>query len=82
MKKQIIGFSLIILSWIFWGLIFMAPFFNLGTKTTAAAIIFLLIATNIFWLGAYLCGKEFAKKYRVLLKMINWQPLNRRNQRS
>lgn len=72
-NKRIIGFSLIILSWIFWGLVIIVPFFKLGTGTNFVVIISLLAATNIFWLGAVLLGKEFAQKYRVLLKILNWR---------
>jgi hypothetical protein len=73
MKKiQVLGFGLIILSWVFWGLIIIIPFLNLGLKTTSIAITILLIVSNIFWLGVILVGKEFLPKYILQLKKMKW----------
>ena len=73
-KKQsrILGFSLIILCWIFWGMIFVIPFLKLGLKTSAIAITILLIGTNVFWFGAILLGKEIIQKYQVWPKIKRW----------
>jgi hypothetical protein len=68
-KGQLIGFALIILSWIFWGLVFIIPFLKLGIKTTALAVTSLLIATNIFWLGVFLSGKEVLAKFQIMQKV-------------
>jgi hypothetical protein len=68
-KGQLIGFALIILSWIFWGLVFIIPFLKLGIKTTALAVTSLLIATNIFWLGVFLSGKEVLVKFQIMQKV-------------
>jgi hypothetical protein len=68
-KGQLIGFALIILSWIFWGLVFIIPFLKLGIKTTALAVTSLLIATNIFWLGVFLSGKEVLAKFQIMQKI-------------
>jgi hypothetical protein len=56
---------MIILSWIFWGLIAVVPFLGLGLETSAKAITILFIATNIFWPGVLLTGKELVEKYRL-----------------
>jgi hypothetical protein len=68
-KGQLIGFALIILSWIFWGLVFIVPFLKLGIKTTTLAVTLLLIATNIFWLGVFLSGKEVLAKFQIMQKI-------------
>ena len=75
MKKKtgrIIGFSLIILTWIFWGLIFLIPFLHLGIKISAIAITALLIATNIFYIGVALVGKDLVERYNIWHKIKNW----------
>ncbi|MEI8114350.1 MAG: transporter suffix domain-containing protein [Bacteroidia bacterium] len=68
-KGQLIGFALIILSWIFWGLVFIVPFLKLGIKTTTLVVTVLLIATNIFWLGVFLSGKEVLAKFQIMQKI-------------
>jgi len=65
---RILGISLIILSWIIWGVIFILPFFKLTLKQYAIAYPILLVATNIFWVGAALVGKELVQKYNLILK--------------
>ena len=62
---RIIGFSLIILTWIFWGLIFLIPFLHLGVKKSAIIITALLIGTNIFYIGVALVGKELIERYNI-----------------
>ena len=69
---QIIGISLILLSWVFWGMILIIPFLKLGVKRSAIAITVLLIGTNAFWAGAILVGKEFMQKYQVWPKIKRW----------
>jgi hypothetical protein len=78
MKKKflrILGFSLIILTWIIWGVMFILPFFKLTAAQYAIAYAVLLAATNIFWVGAALVGKEIIQKYNLHIKVKNW--LNR-----
>ena len=65
---RIIGISLIILSWVIWGVIFILPFFKPTLKQYAIAYPILLAATNIFWVGAVLVGKELVQKYNLILK--------------
>jgi hypothetical protein len=65
-KGHWLGIGLIILSWVFWGLVFIIPFLKLGSKTTTIVITSLLIATNIFWLGVFLSGKEVLAKFQIM----------------
>jgi len=67
--QKILGISLILLTWIFWGIIFIIPFLKLGVKLSAILITGLLIATNLFWVGVFLVGKEFAKKFEVTTRL-------------
>jgi hypothetical protein len=71
-RSRILGISLIILSWVFWGMIIIVPFLKLGIKTKAVALTILFIASNIFWVGAILIGKELAQKYQVWPKIKRW----------
>ena len=71
-KKQILGLGIIILSWIFWGFIIIIPFLKLELQTKTIAITILLIASNIFWLGAILVGNEFLQKYKIWHRLMNW----------
>jgi len=47
----------------------MLPFFKLTIKQYAIAYPILLVATNIFWIGAALVGKELIQKYNFLSKV-------------
>lgn len=69
---KVLGISLIIFSWILWGVIFILPFLKLSKTQYEIIYPVILIATNIFWVGAILVGKEFAKKYDILLKIKTW----------
>ena len=70
--QRILGISLILLTWMFWGMIFIIPFLKLGVKQSAILITLLLIGTNAFWVGIFLVGKEFAKKFQVWTKIKLW----------
>lgn len=63
-----LGISLIIFSWILWGVIFILPYFKLSKAQYEIIYPILFIGTNIFWVEAILIGKEYAKKYAILLK--------------
>ena len=67
--QRILGISLILLTWVFWGMIFIIPFLKLGVKLSAILITGLLVGTNAFWLGIFLVGKEFARKFEVGAKL-------------
>jgi hypothetical protein len=70
--SRYIGISLIILTWIFWGMIFVIPFLDLGLKVSAIATTILLIATNIFYIGVFLIGKELAARFNIFKKVKDW----------
>jgi hypothetical protein len=70
--QRIIGISLILLTWVFWGMIFFIPFMKLGVKLSAILIAALLIGTNAFWIGIFLVGKEYARKFQVWTKLKIW----------
>jgi VIT1/CCC1 family predicted Fe2+/Mn2+ transporter len=71
-KTQILGIGLIVLSYIFWGLIFIIPFLRLGLKTSSIAISILFIGSNIFWVGVLLAGKELLVKFKIWRKCKSW----------
>jgi len=70
-RNQILGISLIILSWIFWAMIIAVPFLKLGTGITTVAITILYIASNVFWIGVVLAGNEYLQKYKLWPKFKN-----------
>jgi hypothetical protein len=70
--QRILGISLIVLTWVFWGIIFVIPFLKLGVRLSAVLIAALLIGTNAFWIGIFLVGKEYAKKFHVMSKLKKW----------
>lgn len=69
---KVLGISLIVFSWILWGVIFILPFFKLSKTQYEIIYPVILIATNIFWVGVFLVGKELAKKYDIVLKIKTW----------
>ena len=69
---RILGISLIVFTWIIWGVIIILPFLKLSLKQYAIAYPVLLAATNIFWVGAALVGKELIQKYNLLSKVKTW----------
>jgi hypothetical protein len=71
-RIKILGLSLIVLSWIFWGMILCVPFLKLGIRESAFAITALFIGTNIFWVGVMLVGNDFLKKYKIGNKIKKW----------
>lgn len=75
MKRKFIrylGVSLIVFTWVLWGVMFILPFFKLTVTQYAIAYPVLLAATNIFWVGAALVGKELIQKYNLLAKVKAW----------
>jgi hypothetical protein len=69
---QYFGVSLIVFSWIIWGVIIILPFLKLTLKQYTIAYPVLLLATNIFWIGAVLVGKVLIQKYNLLSKVKKW----------
>ncbi|MCX6281720.1 MAG: transporter suffix domain-containing protein [Bacteroidetes bacterium] len=69
---RILGISLILISWIIWGVIIILPFLKLTIRQYALAYPVLFAATSIFWVGAALVGKELIQKYNLLPKIKKW----------
>ena len=69
---QILGVSLIVISWILWGLILFLPFCKLTLAQYAIVYPVILVSTNIFWLGVALVGKEIVRKFNLLTKVKIW----------
>ena len=70
--SRILGVSLIVFSWVLWGVILVLPFFKLTLTQYAVVYPVILVATNIFWVGAALVGKELVRKFNVLTKINMW----------
>jgi hypothetical protein len=66
---RILGISLIIFSWILWGVIFLLPFCKLTLNQYAIVYPVILVSTNIFWIGAALVGKEIVRKFNILQRL-------------
>ncbi|MFZ4562333.1 MAG: hypothetical protein ACOYNU_03050 [Bacteroidales bacterium] len=69
---RIIGFSLIVLSWILWAVIIFLPFFKLTLTQYAVVYPVILASTNIFWVGVAMTGKQFIQKFNIVSKVKNW----------
>ncbi len=69
---QILGVSLILFTWIIWLVILILPVFKLTLTQYAIAYPVLLLATNLFWVGAALVGKEIIQKYNLLPRVKKW----------
>jgi hypothetical protein len=70
MKKwqKIIGFSILILSCILWGLILVIPFLHFSGSETAGLLAALIIAGEItFYLSILLLGKSIITKIKSYL---------------
>lgn len=67
------GIGLILLSGVFFGLMFIFPFMNLENKTKIFLSTSALIAMEVsFWIGGLLVGKELFTKYKAYLDPKNW----------
>lgn len=71
MKK--LGFVLIILSFVLYGLILVVPFLEVTVALKASITTLLIIFGEVsFWVGGFILGKEFVSKYRKLFNVKNW----------
>jgi len=52
-------------------MIILIPFLKLGLRTSSIAITFLFIGSHIFWVGAFLAGKELLLKFKIGQKIKN-----------
>jgi len=69
---RILGFSLIVFSWILWAVILFLPFFKLTLTQYAFVYPVILAATNVFWVGVALVGKKLIQKINILSKVKSW----------
>ncbi|MBP6180256.1 MAG: transporter suffix domain-containing protein [Anaerolineales bacterium] len=68
-----IGITLVVLSFVFYGLIPLLPFLPLSTSTKVAAVpILALLGELVFWPGGALLGREVVEKYKARLNPCNW----------
>lgn len=71
--KRNIGIGLIVLSTIFYCLIFVVPFLPITLKTKViVSSSFAVIGEITFWIGGFILGKEIVRKYRKKLNPANW----------
>lgn len=67
--KKVIGYILLILSFLAWGLIALLPFIELSKAQIAGATAGLVIAAEVlFWLSILLLGKEVWGEIKSYLK--------------
>jgi hypothetical protein len=68
-----LGFSLIIVSSLLWGVVFSVPILPLSLpQKSLASTGLILISEAIFWLGILLSGKELAHRYRQNFNPYYW----------
>jgi hypothetical protein len=79
--SRILGFFLIIFSWVIWGMILILPLFKLNLTQNAIILTGLLAGTNIFWVGAAMVGKDLIQKFNILAKLTRAERKNRINRK-
>ncbi len=68
-----IGLFLVLMSFVFYGLIPVLPFLPLSTSTkVTAAPVLALLGELVFWPGGILLGKEVVARYKSYLNPCNW----------
>jgi len=71
--KRNIGIGLVVLSTIFYCLIFAVPFLPFSVKSKIIiSSSFAIIGEITFWVGGFILGKELVRKYRKKLNPKNW----------
>lgn len=67
------GIFLFVISNIAFGLMLLIPFWegSFGLKLTLGAGL-AIIGEVLFWISAYLLGKELIQKYRERINPVNW----------
>jgi len=69
-----LGWLLIMISFVCWGVIVILPFFPLSLSFKTASITFaVILAEVLFWIGAVFVGKEVVAKYKAQLHPKNWR---------
>jgi hypothetical protein len=68
-----LGIGLILLSGVFFGLMFVFPFLNFEGKTKVFLTSASLVAMEVsFWVGGIFVGKELFTKYKSYLNPKSW----------
>lgn len=68
-----IAIILILLSGLFFGLIFVVPFFPLSLATRGVLVTVCIIGCEVaWWAGVAVAGKQIITKYRRYLDPRNW----------
>jgi hypothetical protein len=74
-----IAISLILLSGLFFGMIFVIPFFPMSLTTKGVLVTVSIICGEVaWWAGVAIAGKQVITKYRHYLNPRNW--FRRKNQ--
>ena len=68
-----LGILLVVLSFVFYGLILVVPLLPLSTSAKVAAVPILAVLGEVaFWPGGILLGKEVVARYKAYLNPRNW----------
>lgn len=68
-----IGVFLVVMSFVFYGLIPVLPFLPLASSVKlASAPILALLGELVFWPGGILLGREVVDRYKRYLNPCNW----------
>lgn len=68
-----IGIILVVMSFVFYGLIPVLPFLPLAPSTKIAALpILVLLGELVFWPGGILLGREVVDRYEAYLNPCKW----------
>jgi hypothetical protein len=68
-----IGIFLVVMSFVFYGLIPVLPFLPFSTSMKiAAAPLLALLGELVFWPGGFLLGREVVDRYKSYLNPCNW----------
>ena len=72
-KRRKLGISLVVLSFILYGLILLVPFvpYPTGIKVTISSILAVLGEIS-FWVGGIILGKEVIARYKKYLNPFIW----------
>ena len=68
-----IAIILILLSGLFFGLIFVVPFFPVSLATKGVLVTICIISGEVsWWAGVAVAGKQVITKYKRYLNPLNW----------
>jgi 4-amino-4-deoxy-L-arabinose transferase-like glycosyltransferase len=68
-----LGYILLILSFLFYGLILIVPFLSITlTVKSVITTVLIIIGEICFWVGGIILGKELINKYRKWFNPLSW----------